>query len=107
MIPVNTVIKDMFSLTTKTMVVQCVHIQILSTHFKPSYFVADELKNIPDGSYWVKVLDDQCTDDPDPLNKPYECYTYTHGVRGTKLDESQHECKVICKPGRVGLQNAP
>ena len=91
----------MSSLTTKTMVsvFTSSHFKILATHFKPSYFVPVELKNIPDGNYWVKVLDDQCIDDPSP-NKPYECYVYTHGVRGNKLEESQHECKVICKPGR-------
>ena len=76
---------------------------MLATHFQPSYFVPVELKNIPDGNYWVKVLDDHCTDDPSP-NKPYECYVYTDGVRGIKLDESQHECKVICKPGGVGFK---
>ena len=105
MIPLNIVMQDMFSLTTKTMVsvFTTSHFKILANNFIPSYIVPVELKNIPDGNYWVKVLDDQCIDDPSP-NKPYECYTYTNGVRGTKLDESQHECKVICKPGGVGFK---
>ena len=60
------------------------------------------MRNIPDGNYWVKVLDEKCTENPQ--NRPYECheyYTWPDGQKGSVKDPIKNECKVICKPGSV------